>query len=154
MGIYRIYEEMELPASLDEVWDFISRPENLKEITPPSMGFHVTTPELPARMYPGMIISYIVSPIMRIPMTWVTEITHIKEKAYFVDEQRIGPYTMWHHEHFVEVTPYGVKMTDIVSYKLPLGWLGRLGHRIMIRKQLKEIFLYRRKKLESLFGKI
>lgn len=154
MGIYRIYEELELPASLDEVWEFISRPENLKEITPPYMGFHITTPDLPSTMYPGMMISYKVSPVLGIPLTWVTEITHVEEKAYFVDEQRIGPYSLWHHEHFVEVTEVGVKMTDIVSYKLPLGWVGRLGHRIKVRRQLKEIFLYRRKKLEALFGKV
>lgn len=152
MGIYRIYEEILLPASLNEVWDFISRPENLREITPPYMGFHITTPNLPAVMYPGMIISYRVSPLAGIPVTWVTEITHIQPESYFVDEQRVGPYSMWHHEHFVEANANGVKMTDIVTYKLPLGFLGRLGHRLLISRQLKEIFRYRRQKLEQLFG--
>lgn len=154
MSVYRIYEEMVLPASLNEVWDFISRPENLKEITPPYMGFHITTPDLPSVMYAGMIISYRVSPIAGIPMKWVTEITHIQPGSYFVDEQRIGPYSMWHHEHFVEATEHGVKMTDIVTYKLPLGVLGSLGHRLLIRRQLQGIFRYRRQKLEETFGKV
>jgi len=153
MGIYRIYEEIWLPASLSEVWNFISRPENLKEITPPYMGFHITSPDLPPVMYAGMIISYRVSPIAGIPMTWVTEITHVEPESYFVDEQRAGPYSIWHHEHFVEASEGGVKMTDIVTYKLPMGFLGRLAHRLMIRRQLKEIFRFRRQKLEQLFGK-
>ncbi len=153
MKIYRIYEELWLPASLSEVWNFISKPENLKEITPPYMGFHITTPDLPSVMYAGMIISYRVSPLAGVPMTWVTEITHVKPESYFVDEQRVGPYAMWHHEHFVEASEGGVKMTDIVTYKLPMGFLGRLAHRLMIKKQLKEIFRFRRQKLVQLFGK-
>ncbi len=152
MGIYRIYEQMEIPASLEEVWEFISRPGNLKEITPSYMGFHITTPGLPEKMYPGMMITYRVSPLLGIRMSWVTEITHVKEYAYFVDEQRIGPYALWHHEHFIEQADKGVRMTDIVTYKLPLGWLGRLAHFLFIRRQLAGIFRFRREVLEKKYG--
>ena len=154
MGVYRIYEQMTVPAKLEEVWDFISRPENLKEITPPYMGFHILTPDLPEVMYPGMIISYRVSPVLHIGMTWVTEITHVEQLRYFVDEQRTGPYSMWHHEHHLEPDPQGVRMTDIVTYRLPLGFLGGWAHRLFVKKQLDQIFLFRKKALENKFGKV
>jgi ligand-binding SRPBCC domain-containing protein len=152
MNIHTISEQIEIQASLDEVWGFISSPRNLQQITPDYMGFKIITPNLPDRMYPGMIIAYKVSPVMGIKMTWVTEITQVEEKKYFVDEQRIGPYKMWHHEHFIEATEQGVLMKDIVNYKLPLGFLGELAHYLFVRKQLKEIFQYRRNTLEEKYG--
>jgi ligand-binding SRPBCC domain-containing protein len=153
MGIHRIHEQITIPATLEEVWEFISSPGNLREITPAYMGFEITTPDLPDQMYPGMIISYKVAPLFGIRLTWVTEITQVREKHYFVDEQRMGPYAMWHHEHFIEPTDHGIRMTDIVSYKLPLGFLGRLAHRAFIKKQLRDIFRYRKHALELRFGK-
>ena len=154
MGVYRIYEQMTIPARLEEVWDFISRPGNLKEITPPYMGFQILTPDLPEVMYPGMIISYKVSPVLRIGMTWVTEITQVEKLRYFVDEQRIGPYAMWHHEHHLEPDSEGVLMTDIVTYRLPWGFLGRWAHRLFVKNQLNQIFIFRKKALENRFGKV
>ena len=154
MGFYQFYTTQKIPSSLEKVWDFISSPENLKKITPDHMGFDIITPELPEKMYPGMIIAYKVSPLLGIKMTWVTEITHVEEKAYFVDEQRIGPYSMWHHEHKIEAINGGVLMTDIVSYSPPMGILGKLANSLLIRKQLKQIFDYREKAIISIFGEM
>ncbi len=115
------------------------------------MGFDITSGDLPETMYPGMIISYKVRPLARIKMTWVTEITHIEEGRFFVDEQRVGPYALWHHEHHLEEIDGGVMMRDIVSYRPPLGVLGALANRVLIRKQLKNIFDFRFRAIENIF---
>lgn len=152
MAFYQLKTIQKIPATMDRVWDFISSPGNLKKITPDHMGFDITSGDLPQRMYPGMIISYKVRPLFGIKMTWVTEITHVKEGVYFVDEQRVGPYALWHHEHFIEPIEGGVLMRDIVSYKPPMGFLGAIANTLFIRRQLKEIFAYRQKAMEALFG--
>ena len=153
MGFYQLHKTQKVPASIDKVWDFISSPANLKKITPEYMGFNITSKLLSEKMYPGMIISYKVSPVLGIKMTWVTEITQVKEKEYFVDEQRVGPYSMWHHEHKIEPIEGGVLMTDIVSYKPPFGILGSIANSILIKNQLKEIFDFRTLAMEKMFGK-
>jgi ligand-binding SRPBCC domain-containing protein len=153
MGFYQLYKTQKVPATIEQVWDFISSPANLKKITPEYMGFNITSKMLSEKMYPGMIISYKVSPVLGIKMTWVTEITQVKEKEYFVDEQRVGPYSMWHHEHKIEPIEGGVLMTDIVSYKPPFGILGSIANYILIKKQLQEIFDYRTVAVEKMFGK-
>jgi ligand-binding SRPBCC domain-containing protein len=152
MAIYQIHEQLELPASMEQLWDFISSPVNLKEITPDYMGFDIRTPRLPEKIYPGLMISYRVSPVLGIPMNWLTEITHVQEPHYFVDEQRSGPYALWHHEHRLTPTDRGVQMSDLVTYRLPAGPLGRLAHRIFVKKQLEGIFHYRKDALEKRFG--
>jgi ligand-binding SRPBCC domain-containing protein len=152
MAFYQLYITQSIPATLDEVWGFISTPANLKEITPESMGFDITSELLPVGMYAGMIISYKVSPVPGIKVTWVTEITHVKEKEYFVDEQRIGPYAMWHHEHKIEAIEGGVLMTDIISYKPPFSFLGAIANSLFIKRQLQKIFDYRKIALEKRFG--
>jgi ligand-binding SRPBCC domain-containing protein len=154
MGFYQLHKTQKIPATIDQVWDFISSPANLKKITPEYMGFNITSKLLSEKMYPGMIISYKVSPVLGIKMTWVTEITQVKEKEYFVDEQRVGPYSMWHHEHKIEPIEGGVLMTDIVSYQPPFGFLGSIANSILIKKQLKEIFDYRVEAVEKMFGKM
>jgi len=154
MGFYQLTATQKIPASISEVWDFISAPANLKEITPPHMGFIVTNNTGTGKMYPGMIITYKVSPILGIKLNWMTEITHVRENEYFVDEQRIGPYKMWHHQHKIEPIEGGVLMTDIVNYQPPLGFLGSIANAILIKKQLKEIFDYRTIALEKRFGKM
>ena len=154
MGFYQLHKTQKVPASLDEVWEFISSPANLKKITPSYMGFDITSKQAGEKMYPGMIITYKVSPVFGIKMNWVTEITHVKEKEYFVDEQRSGPYSMWHHEHKIEPVEGGVLMTDIVSYKPPLGILGSIANSILIKKQLNEIFDFRETALIEMFGKM
>lgn len=152
MSIYTLQQSQMIPAPIHTVWEFISSPYNLKQITPDYMGFEVLTKDLPEKMYPGMIISYKVKPLFNIPMTWVTEITHVRDFEFFVDEQRIGPYKLWHHQHHLKEVDGGVLMTDIVNYKPPFGLLGDLSNSIIIRKKLDEIFLYRKKKVEQLFG--
>ena len=152
MPLYQFRKQQKVNASIDEVWDFISSPANLKEITPDYMGFDITSEALPDKMYPGMIITYKVSPLLGIKTTWVTEITHIRDKQYFVDEQRVGPYTIWHHQHFIEPIDNGVLMSDIVSYKPPLGVLGALANTMIIKNKLKEIFEYRTSAIEKRYG--
>jgi ligand-binding SRPBCC domain-containing protein len=153
MAFYQFRKTQVVNASLDEVWDFISSPGNLKEITPDYMGFDITSEGLPEKMYEGMIISYMVSPLLGIKTTWVTEITKIKDKHYFVDEQRVGPYKIWHHQHIIEPCKEGVLMTDIVSYSPPLGFLGRLANSLFISKKLNEVFDYRVKAVDKKFPK-
>ncbi len=154
MSIHVLTRKQKLPISLEEAWDFFSSPANLKTITPPYMGFDITSGFRGEKMYPGQIITYIVKPLFGIPMKWVTEITHVKEPYFFVDEQRFGPYSFWHHKHFFEPIPGGVLMEDTVHYKIPLGPIGDIINRIMVRSKLDEIFDFRFKKLEELFGRI
>lgn len=138
-------------TDLQTCWDFFSSPANLKRITPSYMGFDVKT-EVPAQMYEGLIIAYKVKPVLGIPVEWVTEITHVKDKSFFVDEQRKGPYTMWHHEHHFKEVEGGVEMTDIVSYIIPLGLIGKMVHPFLVKPKLEEIFAYRFKIVEEVFG--
>jgi ligand-binding SRPBCC domain-containing protein len=138
-------------TDLQTCWDFFSSPANLKRITPSYMGFDVKT-EVPTKMYEGLIIAYTVKPLLGIPVEWVTEITHVKDKSFFVDEQRKGPYTMWHHEHHFKEVEGGVEMTDIVSYIIPLGFLGKLVEPFLVQPKLEEIFAYRFKIVKEVFG--
>ena len=116
-----------------------------------SMGFKIVK-GAESSMYAGQIIEYVITPLLGIPTTWVTEITHVKEPEYFVDEQRFGPYDLWHHKHFIKPIENGVEMVDIVDYKIPFGFLGRLAQVFVVSPKLKEIFEYRRKALIKLFG--
>ena len=154
MPVYTYRKTQLIPTSIDLLWDFISSPLNLKRITPAYMGFDVISKELPEKMYAGMIIAYRVSPLMGIKTTWVTEITHVQELKYFVDEQRVGPYKMWHHQHLIEQVEGGILMTDIIDYQPPFGFFGAIANKMIIKKTLEEIFNYRTKKLEEIFGKI
>lgn len=151
MKIYTLHSKQNIPISLDQAWDFLSNPNNLKTITPDYMGFHILR-GADRKMYAGQIIQYIVTPILNIPTKWVTEITHVEDKHYFVDEQRFGPYALWHHKHFLREIPGGVEMEDIVDYKIPLGILGQMVHPILVKPKLKEIFHHRQNKLIELFG--
>lgn len=151
MKIYTLHTKQKLPISIDEAWDFLSNPKNLEVITPDSMAFKTLSGDDRA-IFAGQIIQYIVKPMLGIPVKWVTEITHVVDKKYFVDEQRFGPYALWHHKHFLKEIPGGVEMEDIVDYKLPMGILGQLVHPFLVKPKLKEIFDYREKKLVELFG--
>lgn len=151
MKIYTLHTKQNLPISVAQAWDFLSDPRNLKTITPPYMGFEILSGADRA-MYPGQLIQYIVTPVLNIPTKWVTEITHVVDQKYFVDEQRFGPYALWHHKHFIKEIPGGVEMEDIVDYKVPFGILGQLVHPIIVKPKLQEIFDFRRKKLIEMFG--
>lgn len=152
MKIYTLHRKQNLPITVDEAWNFLSSPKNLKIITPDYMGFHILS-GADKPMFPGQIIQYIVTPILGIKTKWVTEITHVKDKVYFVDEQRFGPYALWHHKHFIKEIKGGVEMEDIIDYKVPFGFLGQMVHPVLVKPKLEEIFNYRTKKLEELFGK-
>lgn len=141
-----------LPLSLEASWDFFSSPDNLKIITPEHLDFTITNTQQGKKMYPGQIITYTIRPILHIPIQWVTEITHIDKPHYFIDEQRFGPYTFWHHEHHFTPSAGGVEMTDIIYYKLPFGILGKALNAIKVQKDIEKIFSYRKEKMQQLFG--
>lgn len=151
LKIYTLHSKQFLPTSIDKAWDFLSDPKNLKVITPDYMGFHILS-GADRPMYAGQIIQYIVTPVLGIKTKWVTEITHVKDKEYFVDEQRFGPYALWHHKHFLKEVAGGVEMEDIIDYKIPLGIIGQLVQPIIVKPKLEEIFNYRKEKLIALFG--
>lgn len=151
MKIYTLHKKQNLPISIEQAWDFLADPKNLKTITPDYMGFYILS-GADRPMFAGQIIQYIVTPVLGIKTKWVTEITQSVKNKYFVDEQRFGPYALWHHKHFIKEIEGGVEMEDIIDYKVPFGILGQLVHPILVRPKLEEIFNYRTKKLEELFG--
>lgn len=152
MAFYQLYREQKINTSLEEMWDFISSPGRLKEITPDYMRFDITSKHIPKKMYEGMIISYKISPLLSIKIDWVAEITHIREKEFFIDEQRIGPYSFWHHQHILKPIKRGTLMKDIVTYAPPYGLLGVIANTLVIRNKLKKIFDYRKKEIEKRYG--
>ena len=153
MSFYCIKTVQKLPISLEDAWYFFSSPKNLSKITPKEMGFEITNDPDP-EMFQGQIITYTVKPILGIKMPWMTEITTVDEGKYFVDEQRFGPYAMWHHRHsFLEIDG-GVQMNDEVNYKLPFGILGTIAHSLFVKNKLKGIFDYREKILVERFGEM
>ncbi|HAO46381.1 MAG TPA: SRPBCC family protein [Ferruginibacter sp.] len=152
--VYSLQTVQTIPIGIDEAWSFFSNPANLQKITPGGMNFRIISRHHGEKMYAGQIIEYKVSPVAGIPLYWMTEITHVEDKKYFVDEQRYGPYSMWHHQHHFKVIDGGVEMTDIVHYKLPLWFLGDVANGLFVRTKLGKIFEYRRKKVEELFGAV
>jgi len=152
MILTQLHFEQKINTDLSNLWEFISSPKNLSKITPNYMDFNIKS-KVPEQMYEGLIISYTVKPILGIKLNWVTEITHIKDKNYFVDEQRSGPYKMWHHEHILEETNDGIIMKDIISYIPPYGFIGLILNKLFIKKQVREIFQYRTKVLDEIFKK-
>jgi ligand-binding SRPBCC domain-containing protein len=150
--VYSFKTVQKIPIRLDKAWEFFSNPANLANITPDNMGFKTISKYHGDTMYAGQVIEYKVSPVLGIPLYWMTEITHVDDKKYFVDEQRYGPYSMWHHQHHFKTIEGGVEMTDIVHYKLPFWFLGDIANTLFVSKQLNGIFDYRFKKVEELFG--
>lgn len=147
-----LIRKQELPITLEKAWAFFSSPANLKLITPSYMGFDITSGNGKKKIYPGMIISYKVKPVLNIPMTWVTEITHVSEMNYFIDNQKSGPYKYWHHQHHFKETDNGTEMTDILNYASPFGILGDWMEYLYITGRINEIFNYREKKLKKVFA--
>jgi ligand-binding SRPBCC domain-containing protein len=140
-----------LPISLKDAWDFFSAPHNLPSITPPYMDFRISGNSGLQKMYAGQIIRYRVSILPYIRIFWVSEITHVSEPFFFVDEQRFGPYRWWHHQHIFREVNGGIEMTDEVNYALPLGPLGQFAHWLFVRRQLNSIFDYRFQILQNFF---
>lgn len=153
MKIYQIKTKQKLPISAKKAWEFLSDPNNLAEITPRYMNFKILS-GADRSIFAGQIIQYKVKPVLGITLKWVTEITHVKENEYFVDEQRFGPYSLWHHKHFIKEIDGGVEMEDVVDYKIPFGILGQIAHHLFVKNKLKQIFKFREKKLIKLFGKL
>jgi ligand-binding SRPBCC domain-containing protein len=152
MKLYQLKRTQALPVTMNNAWEFLSDPKNLKKITPPHMGFQILN-GTPEPMYAGQIIAYSINPFPFVKLTWVTEITHVSKPHYFVDEQRSGPYRFWHHQHHLTPIPNGTLMTDIVHLALPMGFLGRMMYNLVVRKELKQIFDFRQRKMEEIFGK-
>jgi ligand-binding SRPBCC domain-containing protein len=148
--MYTLYREQVLNTTLEKAWDFIKTPSNLNEITPDDLKFEIVT-ELPDEMYNGLLIEYRVNLPLLGKRPWVSEIKHIRPLASFVDEQRVGPYKMWYHYHGLEEVDGGVKMIDKIGYDIPFGPFGKIAHALFVKKQLQQIFEYRRQKLESVF---
>ena len=151
-SVYVLKRVQRLPIAIEQAWSFFSHPQNLFELTPPALNLKFTDELFGEAMYPGQVITYNVKPLLGIPLFWMTEITHIDKPHFFVDEQRRGPYSLWHHEHHFKQIAGGAEMTDLVHYALPLGVLGRFAHALLVKKQLQQIFDYRYQKIEQLFG--
>jgi ligand-binding SRPBCC domain-containing protein len=151
MAVHRLKDEILIKAPLEEVWSFFANPKNLQKITPDSMGFrHEFEPDA-EMVYPGMLLVYKVSPLFGIPLTWVTEITEVEPKKRFVDNQRKGPFGMWHHIHEFESTSEGTLVRDLLYYKMPFGILGEMVHNLTVKKQTEEMFKFRKKALQEIF---
>lgn len=141
-----------IKSDINTVWAFMSSPKNLASITPEYMQFKVLSDLGDGKMYQGQIIEYYVKPLLGIKLHWVTEITHVQDLQFFVDEQRFGPYQFWHHKHFFKQVNGGVEMRDLVNYQLPFGILGKLAHELFVKKQLQQVFDYRFKVIDQLFN--
>ncbi len=138
---------------MDKVWSFFADPANLPEITPPSMQFTILSATRGDRIYAGQLIEYKLKPLRWLRTHWLTEITQVEKGHYFVDEQRRGPYSLWHHQHHFRQIAGGVEMTDLVHYTVPFGILGSFADALFVRRQLEEIFLFRLQRVEELFGR-
>ena len=153
MKLYQLKTIQKLPITIEKAWNFFSNPKNLKEITPDKMNFRILS-GADKSIFAGQIIQYKVTPMLGISTKWVTEITHVKDREYFVDEQRFGPYSLWHHKHFIKEIENGIEMEDVIHYKIPGGIFGEFLNSLFISKQLNEIFEYRKNKLIEIFGEI
>jgi ligand-binding SRPBCC domain-containing protein len=148
--VYNLKTVQFLPISMEKAWDFFSSPTNLSKITPAELKFKILSTDL-TKVYAGQVIEYKVHPVLGIPLYWMTEITQVEHHKYFVDDQRYGPYTMWHHQHHFKEVDGGVEMTDIVHYKLPFWIFGDIANTLFVKAKLKEIFDYRIKKVAEIF---
>jgi ligand-binding SRPBCC domain-containing protein len=152
MSLHSLRRVQLLPISIQEAWDFFTSPLNLSVITPPEMNFKILSSFKPSdKVYEEMLINYFVSPLFHIPLQWQTEITKVESLKFFIDEQRKGPFAVWHHEHYFKPLNDGVEMTDVVNWKVPFGFLGDIVNSIVVKRKVEEIFSFREKKLKELF---
>ena len=152
MKIYTLHKTQKLPITLDQAWEFLCNPANLSKLTPSEMKMKIIS-GADRPMYAGQVLQYSVTPLAGIKTKWVSEITQYEHKKYFVDLQLYGPYAFWHHKHFIHEIEGGVKMEDVIDYKVPFGILGQLAHPLLVKPKLESIFNYRKTQLEALFGK-
>jgi ligand-binding SRPBCC domain-containing protein len=153
MKVYQLTRKQFLPVNLRQAWEFFSSPKNLALITPSTMAFKILSNTGSERMYKGQVIHYRITILPAITVSWVTEITEVREPYQFIDEQRSGPYALWQHLHRFTPVPGGVEMIDELKYAIPMGWIGRLAHLLFVNKKVKEIFDYRYVALEKRFGR-
>jgi ligand-binding SRPBCC domain-containing protein len=149
--VHYLHREQIIPAQVKDVWHYFCDPKNLNEITPPNMNFEIIKGG-DVEMYEGQIIEYRVEFLRGVKSLWLTEISHVCDEKYFVDEQRVGPYRFWYHEHVFEEHPSGTKMTDQVTYVIPFGILGDFLNTLWISGRLRNIFDFRRQKIIELYG--
>lgn len=154
MGLYKIQQVQNVPISIEEAWAFFSSPANLAQLTPKEIGFEITSDLGDGEMYPGQILTYNVRPIGGIKMAWATQILQIQKGKHFIDDQLTGPYKIWHHQHHFKAIKGGTEIKDIVHYALPWFAFGPIGHALVVKGKLKEIFDYRTKQVEQIFGKM
>ncbi len=153
MAIHRLETRQTIRSTPEECWAFFSDPRNLAEITPDSLGFQVVTPDLPGEIYPGLMIEYRVRPLAGLPLTWLTEITRVERHTCFIDEQRVGPYRIWHHEHYFRELDGGrMEIHDRLHYVLPFQWADFAFHGWLVRPQLDRIFAHRERAVTEKFG--
>jgi len=150
MRLCRLKRIQNLPVSQKKAWQFFSNPINLSEITPPWLSFRLTQ-TVPNSIHAGMLISYRLKPLFGLPVTWISEITHVYEPDYFIDEQRFGPYKFWQHQHLFKAFGDGTQVRDIIHYAIGYGILGRLVQRFIVSPRLEDIFDYRHEKLKQIF---
>jgi ligand-binding SRPBCC domain-containing protein len=154
MAVHSLQKIQFIPASLDQTWSFFSSSANLPLITPPEMDFRILSKYQGDRIYAGQVIEYKLRPLPGIRVYWMTEIIHVQEGVYFVDEQRYGPYSLWHHQHHFKEKDGGIEMTDIVHYKVPFGPIGDLANILFVQRQLERLFQYRHQQVEEIFGSV
>ena len=147
---YSLHQEQFIATDLTSAWEFFSRPENLGKLTPPDVGFEIVHNDSEV-MHEGQIIVYKIRVLPLIKLSWVTEITHVEAENKFIDNQRVGPYSLWHHTHTFEKVEGGVLMKDDIHYALPMGIFGKIAHLLFVRKKLESIFNFRKGAVEDLF---
>ena len=153
-GLYTLYAKQIVDKEIDFLWDFFSKPSNLNKLTPEDVQFKIISGKSDD-FYAGKIISYKIKPFKLVTLNWITEISQVKEGSYFIDNQISGPYKMWHHEHHFKSNNDGTtEIIDKVKYKLPFYILGRISHKIFIKRKLIKIFNFRQKKINELFNNL
>lgn len=150
MKIYKLHKKQVIPVTIDRAWKFFSDPANLQKITPEDLNFKILTDQSD-KIYLGLIIAYKIHPILGIPVTWVTEITQVREGNYFIDEQRFGPYKFWHHEHIFRTVRGGTEIDDLVYYAMPLWIFGDIVHEVLVKYEIEKIFKFRSDILTKIF---
>ena len=149
MRRYRLARSQWFPKSIEDAFAFFSRPENLEEITPPLLRFHIVRAD--RELHEGSRIEYQLR-VRGVPMRWVSEITEWKPPYRFVDTQLRGPYALWQHQHTFTAERGGTRIGDEVEYAMPLGIAGVIAHALVVRRDVESIFDYRQRRLAELLG--
>ena len=150
--VHQLKSFQKIPVTIEEAWKFFSNPHNLVALTPAFLNLKITNGLFGEEVYAGQVMQYTVKPLFGISVSWMTEITHVEKHKLFVDEQRKGPYKLWHHQHHFKIIEGGVEMTDLVHYRLPFSFFGSIAHSLTVKKKLTEIFTYRYFKINEIFG--